>query len=231
MKTERKIKLALLALLVTILVGGCISVTKIESVEPATEAKVESTSSTEAIIETTSPTRPPEEPAKSGRKDEERFEETIILEGMEEKVQYEHVKNETIGFEIDYDYESFVRQSDGDKEKFISVYDDLKKPENYLEITSSKENLDAAADTVIKTLSKKYKVEKKSFTLNNAGNCIRIDASVEPDGVHMPDQLQMVYIVPAANGSIVATAHYAIEASEGFGRRFSYIMHTLEVIR
>ena len=119
----------------------------------------------------------------------------------------------------------------GDKEKFISVYDDLKKPENYLEITSSKESLDAAADTVIKTLSKKYKVEKGSFNLNNAGNCIRIDASVEPDGVHMPDQLQMVYIVPAANGSIIATAHYAIEASEGFGRRFSYIMHTLEVIK
>ena len=47
----------------------------------------------------------------------------------------------------------------------------------------------------------------------------------------MPDQLQMVYIVPSTNGSIVATARYAIEASEGFGRRFAYIMHTLEVIR
>ncbi len=29
---------------------------------------------------------------------------------------------------------------------------------------------------------------------------------------------------------IEATEHYAIEASEGFGRIFSYIMNTLEVI-
>lgn len=230
MKTERKIIIATFALLAVMVAGGCIP--KISSTEVAsTEPAVETTVPTQPVVESTSTTKPVEQAKKSGRKDGERFEETIILEGMEEKVQYEHVKNETIGFEIDYDYNSFVRQSDGDKEKFISVYDDLKKPENYLEITSSKESLDAAADTVIKTLSKKYKVEKESFTLNNAGNCIRIDASVEPDGVHMPNQLQMVYIVPATNGSIVATAHYAIEASEGFGRRFAYIMHTLEVIR
>lgn len=229
MNKERKIIIATFALLAVMVAGGCIP--KISSTEVAsTEPAVETTIPTKAI-ETTSPTKPVEQAKKSGRKDGERFEETIILEGMEEKVQYEHVKNETLGFEIDYDYESFVRQSDGNKEKFISVYDDLKKPENYLEITSSKKSLDAAADTVIKTLSKKYKVEKESFTLNNAGNCIRIDASVEPDGVHMPNQLQMVYIVPAVNGSIVATAHYAIEASEGFGRRFAYIMHTLEVIK
>lgn len=230
MKAERKIIIATFALLSVMVAGGCIP--KISSTEVAsTETVVETTVPTQPVVESTSATKPVEQTKKSERKDGERFEETIILEGMEEKVQYEHVKNETIGFEIDYDYDSFVRQSDGDKEKFISIYDDLKKPENYLEITSSKKNLDAAADTVIKTLSKKYKVEKESFTLNNAGNCIRIDASVEPDGVHMPDQLQMVYIVPATNGSIIATAHYAIEASEGFGRRFSYIMHTLEVIR
>ena len=47
----------------------------------------------------------------------------------------------------------------------------------------------------------------------------------------MPDQLQMVYVIPTKNGSIIATAHYAIEAAEGFGRRFAYILHTLEVIR
>ena len=47
----------------------------------------------------------------------------------------------------------------------------------------------------------------------------------------MPDQLQMVYIVPAANGSIIAIAHYASEASEGFGKRFAYIMHTIEVLK
>lgn len=205
---------------------------KISSTEMAnTESIVETTSPTQTVVESTSATKIVEQTEKNTKKDGERFEETIILEGMEEKVQYEHVKNETIGFEIDYDYESFVRQSDGNIEKFISVYDDLKKPENYLEITSSKEEIGAAADSVIDALSKNCQVEKELFALDKAGNCIRLDASVEPDGVHMPDQLQMIYIIPTKNGSIIATAHYAIEAAEGFGRRFSYIMHTLEVIK
>ena len=45
-----------------------------------------------------------------------------------------------------------------------------------------------------------------------------------------PDQLQMVYIVPAADGSRILTAHYAFEAAEGFGRRFAYLANTLTVI-
>ena len=36
----------------------------------------------------------------------------------------------------------------------------------------------------------------------------------------------MVYIIPAADGCRIASAHYAIEASEGFGRRFRYMMDT-----
>ena len=50
--------------------------------------------------------------AGSGKKDGERFEDVIILEGMEETVRYEHVRNDTIGIEMDYDYESFVRKSE-----------------------------------------------------------------------------------------------------------------------
>ena len=46
----------------------------------------------------------------------------------------------------------------------------------------------------------------------------------------MPDQLQMVYIIAAPDGCRIATAHYAIEASEGFGRRFHYMMDTFSVI-
>ena len=46
------------------------------------------------------------EPAiETGRQDGERFETTIILEGMEEKVRYEHIRDEALGFEMDYDYE------------------------------------------------------------------------------------------------------------------------------
>ena len=46
----------------------------------------------------------------------------------------------------------------------------------------------------------------------------------------MPDQLQMVYIIPAADGCRIATTHYYIVGAEGFGRRFACIMHTLSVI-
>ena len=52
--------------------------------------------------------------ADTGRKDGERFEDVILLEGDEETVQYEHVKNEEIGFELDFEYESFHRMSGSD---------------------------------------------------------------------------------------------------------------------
>ena len=40
----------------------------------------------------------------------------------------------------------------------------------------------------------------------------------------------MVYIIPAADGCRVATAHYSAEGAEGFGRRFHYFMETFSVI-
>ena len=49
------------------------------------------------------------------RQNGERFETVIILEGMEEKVNYEHIRNDTLGIEMDYDYESFVRYSEPDR--------------------------------------------------------------------------------------------------------------------
>ena len=65
----------------------------------------------------------PEAETVTGRQDGERFESVIILEGMEETVKYEHVRNSAIGFEMDYDYESLVRCSEADRECFVSVYD------------------------------------------------------------------------------------------------------------
>ena len=149
----------------------------------------------------------PETVAESGRQPGERFETVIIMEGMEETVRYEHIRNDTIGFEMDYDYESFVRRSETDRECFISVYDNSDKPENYLEVTYSAQ-----------------------YPLDCAGSCIRIDASEVKGGGRMPELLQMVYIIPASDGCRVATAHYSIESAEGFGRRFSYLMHTFSVI-
>lgn len=183
----------------------------------------------EAVPETALETAP-EKASESGREDGERFEDTIILEGMEETVKYEHVKNAAIGFAMDYDYESFTRQS-GDTEKFISVYDDAAKPENYLEIKASSDDADTALAAIADELSGEYEVETIDVTLDKAGNCRKIDASVIKGTNNMADQLQVVYVIPAANGSIIATEHFAIEASEGFGRRFNYILQTLEVLK
>ena len=70
-----------------------------------------------------------------GRQDGERFESVIIMEGMEETVKYEHIRNDSLGFEMDYDYELFERQSGSDRERFVSRYDDPNDPENYLEVS------------------------------------------------------------------------------------------------
>ena len=165
----------------------------------------------------------------SGRQDGERFEDVIMLEGMEETVKYEHVKNDVIGIELDYDYENFERRSGSASECFISKYDNADAPENYLEIFYTEEDSDSAAASIAEGLSANYAANKEAFTLKNAGACTRIDASSTPDG-QTPDQLQTVYIIPLQKGCAVATAHYSAEAAEGFGHRFAEIMDTLTVM-
>ena len=165
-----------------------------------------------------------------GRQNGERFEDVIILEGMEETVKYEHVRNDTIGFEMDYDYESFVRRSDANRECFISIYDNADKPENYLEVTAYTENADAVAVFFTDTLSQTYELLKGARTLDRAGDCIWIEASELKGSNRMADQLQVVYIIPASDGCRVAVEHFSVESAEGFGRRFNYMLNTLAVI-
>ena len=164
------------------------------------------------------------------RQDGERFEDVIMLEGMEETVQYEHVVSETVGFEMDYDYEFFLRRSEADRERFVSVWDNAETPENYLEVTYSAESAEAAEASISEALSQEYDLLKEMRTLDRAGDCIRIEASVLKGTNTMADQLQAVYIFPAPDGCRIATAHYAIEGAEGFGRRFAYMLNTLSVI-
>ena len=179
--------------------------------------------------ETPEPEVPATEPALA-RQNGERFEDVIILEGMEETVRYEHIRNDAIGIEMDYDYESFVRRSEPDRETFVSAYDDPEAPENYLEVTFSPEDAETTTASMTDTLSKHYDPTTASYTLDYAGDCIRIDASEANDGGGTPDQLQMVYVIPADDGCRIATAHYSFESAEGFGIRFSYIVNTLMVI-
>ena len=164
------------------------------------------------------------------REDGERFESVIILEGMEETVQYEHIINEALGFEMDYDYESFERYSDPKMECFISVWDGPGNPENFLEVTCRAEDAESVAASVKAELSGEYDLTESTRELDRAGECIYIEASVLKGTNTMADQLQSVYIIPAPDGCFVATAHYAVEAAEGFARRFNYMINTISAI-
>ena len=166
----------------------------------------------------------------TGRQDGERFEDVIMIEGMEETVKYEHIRNDSVGIEMDYDYERFERHSESDRECFISLYDDPENPQIYLEVTTSPDDADTIAATIGETLSANYDIIKESITLDRAGDCILIDASNAKGNKGTPDLLQTVYIIPADDGCRIATAHYTFESAEGFGRRFNYIMNTLVVI-
>ena len=161
------------------------------------------------------------------REDGERFETVIILEGMEETVQYEHVIREDLGFEMDYDYESFERYSDPAQESFLSVWDGPGNPENFLEVSCRAEDAESVAAAVREELSGTYELTESTRELDRAGECIYIEASVLKGTNNMADQLQMVYIIPTADGCIVATVHCAAEAAEGFARRFNYMINTI----
>ena len=191
--------------------------TAAETAAPAVEPQT-------AEIETT------ESAPLSGRQDSERFEDVIILEGMEETVKYEHVVNKTVGIEMDYDYEAFLRRSETDRERFISAWDNAENPENYLELTYSPESAEAAKASISEALSKEYDLTEGTRMLDGAGDCIWMEASVIKGTNNMAPQIQTVYIIPAPDGCRIATAHCAIEASEGFGRRFAYMLNTLSVI-
>ena len=168
--------------------------------------------------------------AETKRQDGERYEAVIVLEGMEETVQYEHIRNEALGFEMDYDYEEFVRKGEPDRERFISVWDNAENSENYLELTYSAEDAEIVAASVRAELSQKYDLLESTRELDHTGSCLYIEASVLKSTNTMADRLQLIYIIPASEGCIVAREHLAIEASEGFGRRFSYMLNTLSII-
>ena len=213
------------ALLLTAALGGCGKGGTAQEPEPSLNTEPASQTET-ATPEPTSA----ETPESAGRADGERFEAVIVLEGMEETVQYEHIKNDALGFEMDYEYESFTRESGADRERFISVYDDPENPENYLDVTYSPEKPDAVASSVTEALSGEYEPYQETLELERAGSCLRIEASEVKGGGTMAEKLQTVYIIPAGEGSIVATVHCAIEAAEGFGHRFAYMLNTLEPI-
>lgn len=226
MKTKKLLKaitaaIALLLLLTVVLIVYSRNDSAAQPDVPAVNA---------APVGQTAPAETPEVETGSGMRDGERFETTIILEGMESTVKYEHVRNDAIGFEMDYDYELFARQSGADSERFVSVYDRSEEPENYLELRYDPRDAETVAEALGAVLSREYDLLESTRELERAGSCIRIEASELKGTGRMADQIKVAYIIPASDGCRVAAAHYAAEAAEGFGRRFSYLLNTLSVI-
>ena len=214
------------ATMLALMLGGCQSKEQLTyNSEPVV---IEPQSTSEGDV-TSEPVE--EEFTKSDRKDGERFDDTIILEGMEETVHYEHVVSFPVGIEMDYDYEAFKRLTEPERLVFVSVYDDEENPENYLEITFSTEDAENVIASVKEELSKDYELTVSDRDLQNAGTCTRIEASVIKGTNNMADRIVVVYVIPADDGCRVARAHYCAEAAEGFGHRFNYLLNTLYVLK
>ena len=160
----------------------------------------------------------------------EHFEGTVTLEGTEQTVHYEAIRNDALGFEMGYDYENFVRHSEADCERFVSVWDDPDDPEIYLEITHSSDDAETTAASIAETLSAQYDVSRWEYTLDRAGDCIDLRAEVDKEGQMSIWELQMIYIIPADDGCFVAWGHYTQESAEGCGARFRSMMQTFAVL-
>ena len=160
----------------------------------------------------------------------EHFEGTVPLEGTEQTVHYEAIRNDALGFEMGYDYENFVRQSEADCERFISAWDNPDNPEIYLEITHSSDDAETTAASIAETLSAQYNVSRWEYTLDRAGDCIDLRGELDKEGQMSIWELQMVYIIPADDGCFVAWGHYTQESAEGCGARFRGMMHTFAVL-
>ena len=222
------ITLTILSVLMLTLTG-CKKAAPAESVAPAPAPDV--TAAVPAPTEIPVPTAPPAAPtAEPVRQDGERFESVIMLEGMEEIVHYEHIRREDLGFEMDYDYEAFARQSTSDRERFVSVWDDPANPENYMELMYTAEDAETVTAFVSEAFSKEYDIITVPREFDQTGTCIYIEASVIKGTNNMADQIQAAYIIPASDGCIVATTHSFVVESEGFGHRFSYLLQTLKLI-
>lgn len=191
--------------------------TAAEAVSEVLEEETES--EPEVIIETDyeSPT---------GMKDGDQFEVSIMLEGMEETVSYEHVINSGVGFEMDFECEILNRVSEADKETFISMYEDQSNPQIFFEVEYEGDSTDNVASSISSLLSGSYELTQDTYKLDNAGACTRIVASSTTGD----NTVQTIYIIPAGNGSVVATAHYTLESTEGFGSRFNQMANTIIII-
>jgi len=179
------------------------------------------------------PTASPEPTAQQERIERqagERYEGSFTFQGVEETARYERIRSDTLGFEMDYDYEAFKRQSEADRERFISAWDDPARPVNYLEVTARAEDAETTAAAIGELLSDRYEVRTETVTLDRAGSCISVDATLAKGGKNTADEPRHLYVFPKANGCLVAETRYDVVESDYFGMRFRYFLNTFSLI-
>jgi hypothetical protein len=173
----------------------------------------------------------PVEPSEPGMQNGERYEGVIILEGMEEAVQYEHIRNVVLGFEMDYDYEILERRQDADRELFLALGEDPEDPWNYFEIRRTAGDADSVSAGLRADFSDAYEtVSAAPFTFDGAGACTCINVSGAKDGKAPAGSLLTVYVIPADGSCLVALVRCTFESAGGFGVRANAMLNTLTLI-
>ena len=205
--------------------AACGNAPAAESKTPTTEPQV--TEAAPAPVETAPAAETPAPTPAPARQDGERFEGTFSYQGFEETVHYEHIRREDLGFEMDYDYENFVRQSGEGYERFVHVWDDPANPRNYFEVEADTGNANLVADAMNAILSEEYDTTMVYRDMDNGEQCIQIEASVIKGTNQMADQIQVKYIIPAPDGCRISTAHYDTVDSEGFAKRVFYMVKSI----
>jgi len=192
--------------------------------------RTDTTPATPAPTAQAAPSETPQ-PAAPSRQDGERFETTVIVEGMEETVSYEHIRNEALGFEMDYDYEILERRTEPDREVFLALGEDPEDPWNYFEIRRTAGDADSVTTGLSTNFSGGYEtVSAAPFTLDGVGACTRIDVSGAKDGKAPAGSLLTVYVIPANGSCLVALVRCTFESAGGFGVRANAILNTLTLI-
>ena len=206
-----------LVLLPTAMLSGC--------------GRADTAPATPAPTTQAAPAETPRPAATPGRQDGERFETTVIVEGMEETVSYEHIRNEALGFEMDYDYEILERRQDADREVFLALGEDPEDPWNYFEIRRTAGDADSVTAGLSANFSDGYEsVSAAPFTFDGAGACTCINVSGAKDGKAPAGSLLTVYVIPADGSCLVALVRCTFESAGGFGVRANAMLNTLTLI-
>ena len=202
-----------------------------ETTEAAAPAEPETTeAAAPAESETTEAAAPAEPEAAVSRQDGERFEAIFSFQGMDETLGYEHLINTDLGLEMDYPYDHFVRYSEAECERFVSTWDDQSDPENYMTVERRIGSAELNNDAVCAVLSNDYDITSFPFELDCGVTATQIEASVIKGTNNMADQITLVYIIPASDGCIVATAHCSTTDSEAICKNFSNMVRSMIVL-